>query len=113
MKILKYFLMIALFSLSWATIQAINLKMVNNYKNYYKCFASIMDGGMMWQLDTINNPTEHLPKGNYSVATFIYRDKNDQDPIKLNEVYMDLENNGDLVVDASDDTVNFYILASL
>lgn len=112
MKILKYFLMIALFSLSSVMIQAINLKMINNYYHYYKCFASIMDRGMMWQLDTINNPTERLPKGNYSVATFIYRYEYDQNPIKLNEVSMDLANNGDLVVDASDYSVKFYLLAS-
>lgn len=112
MKILKYFLMIALFSLSSVMIQAINLKMINNYNHYYKCFASIMDRGMMWQLDTINNPTERLPKGNYSVATFIYKNEGDQNPIKLDEVYLYLENNGDLVVDANNFAVNFYLLAS-
>lgn len=112
MKFIKHSFIILL-SLCNVKVEATTLKIINGdqYTQKY-CIASIKKNSAMWLLDTRKRNSAQLDKGEYSVVVNLYKNENDPYPIQLVDNSMNLENDGDLVVDFNNQTIEFYLLAN-
>lgn len=106
MKFIKSLLILASLSLAAPNAQALTLK-IKNCGKYQYCKASIMNETTIWLLDTRNYDTDILYKGIYDIAAYIYKYDNDPYPMRLDLENIYLENDGNLIVDASDCSATF------